>query len=366
MLKNKGGQSPKNETKEASGNLFAGALLNWNKESNNRQMPWKGEKDPYRIWLSEIILQQTRVEQGLKYYENFISTFPDIHALATAPGEKVFKLWEGLGYYSRCSNLIHTAKYISEECGGIFPNEYEKILALKGIGSYTASAIASFAYNLPYAVLDGNVFRVLSRIFGISTPIDSTEGKKEFGVLAQSILPEKKAGEYNQAIMDFGAVICKPVPVCDSCFFNEHCQAFLMKKQDLLPVKSKQQAIRERWFNYIVIIHGNKVLLKQRENKDIWQQLFEFVLIETDGFTDNKTILHRVNKQFQLNGSPSTSWKLDQKLSHQLIHFHFIRVKIEHAMQIPGYFWAKISELDQYALPRTVQQYVSSQLNEQN
>ncbi|MGN6164468.1 MAG: A/G-specific adenine glycosylase, partial [Flavisolibacter sp.] len=176
--------------------LFVEGLLKWNSKSNKRQMPWKGEKDPYKIWLSEIILQQTRVEQGLKYYENFIKTFPTIDALAKAPEEKVFKLWEGLGYYSRCRNLIATAEYIAEELKGVFPSNYEAILKLKGIGSYTAAAIASFAYNLPYAVLDGNVFRVLSRILDIERPIDTTEGKKKCSAVAQDILPTSKAGEY--------------------------------------------------------------------------------------------------------------------------------------------------------------------------
>src|SRR3954468_1692506 len=192
--------------------LFPTALLRWNAESNSRAMPWKGEKNPYRIWLSEIILQQTRVEQGLKYYEKFISNFPDIHALAEAPSEKVFKLWEGLGYYSRCRNLIHSAKFIADHLNGKFPDNFQSILELKGIGNYTAAAIASFAYNLPHAVLDGNVYRVLSRIFEIDTPIDSVYGKKVFATLASELLPAKHAGEYNQAIMDFGAVVCKPAP----------------------------------------------------------------------------------------------------------------------------------------------------------
>ena len=169
---------------------FVEELLHWNKKSNSRKMPWKGEKDPYKIWLSEIILQQTRVEQGLKYYENFIKSFPDVHTLAKAPPEKVFKHWEGLGYYSRCRNLIEAARFISKELKGQFPTSYEAILELKGVGSYTASAIASFAYNLPFAVLDGNVFRVLARILDIETPIDSTEGKKQFAQIAQAILPE--------------------------------------------------------------------------------------------------------------------------------------------------------------------------------
>ena len=195
--------------------FFVDGLLNWNLNENIREMPWKGEKDPYKIWLSEIILQQTRVEQGLKYYENFISKYPHIDLLANAPEDEVFKLWEGLGYYSRCRNLLHTAKFISKELKGKFPDQYADILQLKGVGNYTAAAIASFAYNGDYAVLDGNVFRVLSRIYDLEIPIDSVAGKKEFSKLAQDLLPEKQAAIYNQAIMDFGAVVCKPLPLCN-------------------------------------------------------------------------------------------------------------------------------------------------------
>ena len=190
-------------------------------------MPWKGEKDPYKVWLSEIILQQTRVEQGLNYYKKFISAFPDIRRLANAAEGKIYKLWEGLGYYSRCINLIETAQYISHNLNGNFPNKYEEIRKLKGVGPYTAAAIASFAFNKPYAVVDGNVFRVLSRIYGIDKPIDSTEGKKIFAHLAHELLDKKSPGLYNQAIMDFGATVCKPTPVCQQCPFNKNCKAFL-------------------------------------------------------------------------------------------------------------------------------------------
>src|SRR5215218_589494 len=213
---------------------FVKGLLQWNKTANHRQMPWKGEKDPYKIWLSEIILQQTRVEQGLGYYQRFVQIFSNVHALAQAPEQQVFKLWEGLGYYSRCKNLIASAKYISGELGGVFPKTYEEIVALKGVGPYTAAAIASFAYNLPYAVLDRNVFRVLSRIFAIDTPIDTTEGKKVFSALAQEALDKETPGAYNQAIMDFGATVCKPVPECVHCFFKMACRAFLQNKQAAL------------------------------------------------------------------------------------------------------------------------------------
>ena len=197
---------------------FTNKLLQWNKRENIRSMPWKGEKDPYKIWISEIILQQTRVQQGVAYYNRFIKAWPTIKSLAKATEQEVYKLWEGLGYYSRCRNLIASAKYINDELGARFPEKYEDILSLKGIGDYTAAAIASFAFNQPYAVVDGNVFRVLARFFGIKTPVDTTEGKKLFRKLANELIDKKNPGEYNQAIMDFGAVVCKPVlPKCNEC-----------------------------------------------------------------------------------------------------------------------------------------------------
>ena len=253
---------------------FTRGLLQWNKQENKRQMPWKGEKDPYRIWLSEIILQQTRVEQGWKYYNHFIEHFPTVHHLAKAPPQQVFKLWEGLGYYTRCTNLMAAAHYISNDLNGIFPNNYDGILKLKGIGPYTAAAIAS------YAVVDGNVYRVLSRVFDVEIPIDSTEGKIFFSALANKLLPVKKAGEYNQAIMDFGATICKPQPECAQCFFQKNCSAYLQNKQLALPVKEKKTAVKERWFHYIILKNGDHFAIHQRSAKDIWQHLFEFLLIE--------------------------------------------------------------------------------------
>ncbi len=236
--------------------------MQWHNRFNNRQMPWKGEKDPYKIWLSEIILQQTRVEQGLAYFEKFISTFPSIHDLAAAPDEKVYKLWEGLGYYSRCANLLITAREIIKTRNGAFPKTFDEVIALKGVGNYTASAIMSFAYNKPYAVVDGNVFRVLSRFFGIKKPIDSTEGKKYFAELSARLIHKKKPALYNQAIMDFGAVICKPaLPLCDQCILNTHCIAYQSHIVSLLPVKEKKIKQQKRFFNYVVFTCGKKVLV---------------------------------------------------------------------------------------------------------
>ncbi|HVF81514.1 MAG TPA: A/G-specific adenine glycosylase [Flavisolibacter sp.] len=347
----------KREAGGKRGKYFAQKLLQWNRYDNTRQMPWKGEKDPYKIWLSEVILQQTRVEQGLKYYQNFIVAFPNIKDLAAAPEEKVFKLWEGLGYYSRCRNLIQTAKFISAEMNGDFPKAYSTILSLKGVGSYTAAAIASFAYNLPYAVLDGNVFRVLSRIFDMEIPIDSTQGKKEFLTVAQQLLPQKKAGEYNQAIMDFGAVVCKPVPLCDSCFFNKQCLAYLAGKQDLLPVKEKQIKIRKRWLNYFIVQCGDEVLIQQRAGKDIWQGLFQFVLIETAKGEKANTLLRLLEKQFGLPPLCAIrEWSEEQKLSHQTICFYFLQIEIKKKVPLQNHTWMKLASLQDLAFPKTLQQ----------
>lgn len=344
------------EPKASLGKDFGQKLLHWNRHKNSRKMPWKGEKDPYKIWLSEVILQQTRVEQGLKYYQNFIDTFPRIDTLAAASEQKIFKLWEGLGYYSRCRNLIQTARYISKELGGVFPKDYEAILSLKGVGSYTAAAIGSFAYNLPYAVVDGNVFRVLSRILDIEIAIDSTIGKKKFSAVAQQILPPKKAGEYNQAIMDFGAVICKPVPLCKACFFNKQCLAYLGSKQDLLPVKEKKIKIKKRWLNYFIVQCGEEVLIQQRTEKDIWHHLFQFVLIETLKGSKIKTLLPLLEKQFGINASCIvTEWSEEQKLSHQTICFNFFLLKIKKTKPVQNFNWVKFSHLQNLAFPKTLQ-----------
>ena len=263
--------------------FFFEFLIKWNRNENKREMPWKGEKDPYKIWISEIILQQTRVQQGLAYYNRFIEAWPNVKSLAKAKEQEVYKLWEGLGYYSRCRNLIASARYINDELDGRFPDTYEDILSLKGIGDYTAAAIASFAFNQPYAVVDGNVFRVLARFFGIQTPIDSTEGKKLFRSLANELIDKNNPAEYNQAIMDFGAVVCKPVlPLCSECPLQKKCVASQKNLVSLLPVKEKGIKIRQRFFNYLVVEHGDKIYIRQRTEKDIWQNLYEFILIETD------------------------------------------------------------------------------------
>lgn len=349
---------------------FTQLLLQWNSKQNKRQMPWKGEKDPYKIWLSEIILQQTRVEQGLKYYQNFIKVFPDINRLAKAGEKRIFKLWEGLGYYSRCKNLIETARYISKERKGKFPDSYEEIKTLKGVGPYTASAIASFAFNLPYAVVDGNVFRVLARVFGKSIPVDSTEGKKYFTALANELLEKKQPGIYNQAIMDFGAIICKPVsPLCTKCIFKKHCSAFLNNTIYKLPVKEKKIAIRKRWFYYLLLEYKNEILIHQRTAKDIWQLLYEFPLIEENKeLSQQRVLLQSEKKDFLKKNNYELiafSEMFKQKLSHQLISGRFIKIKLKQRPRLrDDWFWITEDKLSQYPFPKFINQYLQKKIIE--
>jgi A/G-specific adenine glycosylase len=343
---------------------FTQQLIQWNRDHNTRSMPWKGEKDPYKIWLSEIILQQTRVEQGLAYYHRFIAAFPTVKHLARAPEQKVFKLWEGLGYYTRCKNLIATAKFISKDLKGKFPVAYEDILALKGIGPYTAAAIASFAFQLPYAVVDGNVFRVLSRYFGISTPIDTTEGKKVYTQLAASLLDLEAPGLYNQAIMDFGAVICKPQqPLCSSCPQQKDCQAFQHNWIQQLPIKEKQLKKTTRWFYYFVVTIGDSVLIRKRGAKDIWENLHEFVLYESDEplTLDKRTLGHMMKETFVKGrvSVKSISAEFKQQLTHQTINGQFIHIDMAPGQPLPeGYESKKLAAIKKYAFPRFITAYL--------
>lgn len=326
-------------------------------------MPWKGEKDPYKIWLSEVILQQTRVQQGLTYYEKFLAAFPTIHDLAVAPEQKVFKLWEGLGYYSRCRNLIATAKKVDAEYNGQFPTTYEEILALKGIGPYTAAAIASFAFGLPHAVVDGNVTRVLSRFFGISTPIDTTEGKRLFAELADALLDKAQAGTYNQAIMDLGATVCLPRnPLCAECMHQDGCLALKNGLTADLPVKEKSILKKQRWFYYFIVeTPDNKIYIRQRIKKDIWEGLYEFILWETDQpeyFNDNSfTAPDPVRQLF--GRQPLTVRYISriyrQELSHQTIRGQFLTVRLKSALESPGdYLPVGRSQLSEYAFPKFI------------
>ena len=313
--------------------FFREHLLAWFAQ-NHRPLPWKGEKDPYKIWLSEIILQQTRVEQGQPYYLRFTTRYPTVHDLAEAPEDEVLKCWEGLGYYSRARNLHAAAKYIAGELGGKFPDTFDSIRLLKGVGDYTAAAIASFAFNLPHAVLDGNVYRVLARFFGIETPSDTPAAKKEFSALAQELLPTDRAAGFNQAIMDFGATQCTPQqPRCTVCPMQANCSGFRTGKVSILPVKSKKPARKERFFIYLAATFKGNTYIRKRSGTDIWRNLYEFPLYEADALPpDNHSIVQEALGYFFPAGLPAgasvgaVSGPYRQTLTHRLITAVFCEV----------------------------------------
>jgi A/G-specific adenine glycosylase len=338
--------------------------MEWHRKENTREMPWKGEKDPYKIWLSEVILQQTRVAQGWQYYTNFIKKYPKISHLARASDQEVFKLWEGLGYYTRCRNLLFTARQIVNEREGRFPDQYEQILALKGVGPYTAAAIASFAYNLPYAVVDGNVFRVLSRFFGIEEPVDSTGGRQLFSALAEKLLDRKEPGAFNQAIMDFGAVICKPVsPACSICPLQKYCTAFAEGTVNHLPIKEKVLQRKHRWFYYFLFEQDGKIMVHHRTGKDIWQGLYEFYLLESDETIQwSETGVHRwLNEQMGIRKATICyiSPLAVQQLTHQQIKGQFIRIELDTIPPfLSKYQWLPERGLRKLAFPRFITQHL--------
>ena len=292
---------------------------------------WRSTKEPYHIWISEIILQQTRTTQGLPYYKIFLKTFPLISDLATADENEVLKLWQGLGYYSRARNLHATAKYIHFECGGIFPSSFDDLIKLKGIGDYTASAISSICFDIPEAVVDGNVYRFLARYFGIDTPINSSLAHKLFKAKAMDLIDKQKPGDFNQAIMEFGAIQCTPQnPNCQVCPFSIKCVAFNQDKLTVLPVKIKKPKIKKRHFNYLLISDKkNRYLIEQRTQKGIWKQLYQFPLLESDQEINNinSLINHHDFPSIQgLSESEITLWNSEpilHKLSHQILLVNF-------------------------------------------
>ena len=313
---------------------FSNSLIQWYLQ-NKRDLPWRNNSNPYTIWLSEIILQQTRVAQGLPYFLRFTNAFPAVFVLANATEEEVLKLWQGLGYYSRARNLHQTAKKIAFEFNGKFPKSYIELLKLKGIGEYTAAAIASFAYNEDVPVVDGNVFRVLARYFDIDTDIASSAAKKEFTQLAKELLPTGKANIFNQAIMEFGALQCIPKnPDCGNCIFNASCLALKNKKVSQLPVKLKKLKVRHRFFNYLVFSDStNKTIVRKRTEKGIWHNLYEFPLLETEKDDTIENLLELIQNQNFVNNTIDTlelwnSEKLIHKLSHQHLNIKFWKIKV--------------------------------------
>lgn len=343
---------------------FNSKLLLWDKISNNRSMPWKGENDPYKVWLSEIILQQTRVEQGTSYYLKFIKNFPTVFDLANASEDKVLMLWQGLGYYSRARNLHFTAKYVADNLGGMFPNNFVDLLKLKGVGEYTAAAISSFVYKEPVAVVDGNVIRVLARYFGIKTAFDSTIGKKEFKIKANELIDLNQPDKYNQAIMDFGATICKPKnPECAICPLNENCIAFNEDIIAELPFKSKKVKVLKRYFVAFHIETTEGLIIEQRTEKDIWKQLFQFPLFEINSFDKNieKQSAQIFKEAFIVDEFEieEVSNPFKQKLTHREIHVVFVKIVLKENLKLKDkYLYTR--NLTKFAFPKVFILYFQS------
>ncbi|MCZ8229536.1 A/G-specific adenine glycosylase [Flavobacterium sp.] len=317
---------------------FYNSLIQWYLQSK-RDLPWRNTTNPYPIWLSEIILQQTRVAQGMPYFYAYLENFPTIYDLAQSDEQKVLKLWQGLGYYSRARNLHQTAQYIVNELDGVFPNSYAGLLELKGVGEYTAAAIASFAYNEPVPVVDGNVFRVLSRYFGIESDISLGKTKKEFTALAAELLPKEQPALFNQAIMEFGALQCVPKsPNCGDCIFNTSCVALQKGKVHELPVKSKKLKVSHRYFNYIVVTDKNgNTKIQQRTDKGIWYNLYEFPLIETKKEEGFETIAPLIQENVSFGSSVVSIQEVNpisivHKLSHQHLYVKFWKVTLDDAL----------------------------------
>ncbi|HIP49536.1 MAG TPA: A/G-specific adenine glycosylase [Lutibacter sp.] len=318
---------------------------------NRRDLPWRNTNEPYKIWLSEIILQQTRVAQGLPYYLKFIKTFPTLQDLAKAEEQAVLKLWQGLGYYSRARNMHHTAQYIFNELNGKFPETYKDLLQLKGVGDYTASAISSFCYSEVQPVVDGNVYRVLARYFGITTPINTNKAKKEFKDIAFELIDPDKPSMFNQAIMEFGSLQCTPKnPKCEVCPFNDACVTLQTNQIGVLPIKESKLKIKKRFFNYLVVeTEDQKTLVNQRMGKGIWQNLYEFPLIETEKEFDYlKLIEHADFNSFigvnNFNLKLLTPKSIIHKLSHQHLHIRFWSLNISSSKE-PTSTWEEVLKL---------------------
>ena len=341
-------------------NILTETLLDWYAD-NKRDLPWRDTADPYRIWISEIILQQTRVVQGYEYFLRFIRRFPDVETLAAASEDEVLKYWQGLGYYSRARNLHAAAKSMN----GKFPASYQEVRALKGVGDYTAAAICSIAYNMPYAVVDGNVYRVLSRYWGVDTPIDSTEGKRLFAVLADEMLDKSRPAIYNQAIMDFGAVQCTPqAPNCMFCPLADSCTALSKGLVMQLPVKRHKTKTSNRYFNYIYVRMGACTFIHKRTADDIWKNLFELPLIEADKALSEEEFLSSASFRLLLAEGEcpevrSVLRNVKYVLSHRVIYANFYEVVLpESSRSFSDYQCIRVEDLEQYPVSRLVHAFL--------
>ncbi|MEX2369525.1 MAG: A/G-specific adenine glycosylase [Bacteroidales bacterium] len=342
-------------------------ITEWYKK-NRRNLPWRETSDPYLIWVSEVILQQTRVNQGLDYYLRFTERFPDIHSLAAADEQELMKMWQGLGYYSRARNLLVAARQVTEQFNGIFPSDQESLLQLKGVGKYTAAAVASIAFNKPVAAVDGNVARVLSRLFAVSEPVNSTRGEKMIDELAGEILDSKRPGDHNQALMEFGALQCIPYsssgPLCEECPLKHECMARNSNNVAKYPVKLKSGRIRNRYFTYLIINNRGQTFLKRRTANDIWKQMFEFPLIEHNGVVNEIELLRKIEQILQLSGDEmvitSVSEMIRHQLTHQYITAQFVHLDVPKSGFIPQHNWLPVlfEEVNQFPLPRLIDRYL--------
>jgi len=336
---------------------FNDELLQWY-ERNKRDLPWRNTTDAYVIWLSEIILQQTRVEQGMPYFYRFLENYPDVESFAAADEADILKLWQGLGYYSRGRNMLKTARMVRDQYYGVFPQSYDRLIKLQGIGEYTAAAIASFSANEARAVVDGNVYRVLARYFGIIEPINSPKGKKLFQALADELLNKQSPGQHNQAMMEFGAMLCKPkTPACAICPVKEGCYAFLNDKVGSLPVKLNKLKIRERYFNYFLVEDGDTVLMNKRDEKDIWANMYDLPLFETESLLPVSDLLASAEVQQYFGSDIKIEEISDVKkhiLTHQRLFVRFIKVLTKPVKLKPAWQYVSVENLEKLALPKVI------------
>jgi A/G-specific adenine glycosylase len=336
-------------------------------QQNRRDLPWRATNAPYSVWVSEIILQQTRIEQGKAYYLRFMERFPDIASLATAREQEVLKIWQGLGYYSRARNMHQAARQIMQDFNGQFPASFHEIRKLKGIGDYTAAAIASISFGSYNAAVDGNVYRVLSRIFGITTPIDSSKGKKEFSTLAHSLLDKENPGLFNEALMEFGALQCIPRnPSCLQCPFQNRCIALKNKQVEQFPVKSKLTKLKNRYFNYLFISHEGNFYIEKRQAKDIWHNLYQLPLIETDEPTGETELISSPEFRKLFDGIKvtleSVTPEIIHPLTHQRLHIRFFQIRL--IDPCTKFLWILTNENDvsRFPVPKPIDNYLANRL----
>jgi A/G-specific adenine glycosylase len=345
---------------------FSEELVRWYL-NNKRDLPWRNTTDAYIIWLSEIILQQTRVGQGMPYFYRFAEKYPTVNDFAAADEDDILKLWQGLGYYSRGRNMLKTARLVAEQYNGVFPQQYDQLIKLKGIGEYTASAISSFSSNEAKAVVDGNVYRVLARYFGIDEPINSPKGKKDFQALANELLDYDHPGLHNQAMMEFGAMLCKPQkPACGICPVRTGCFAFKNNATTSFPVKLKTVKVRERFFNYFLIINNNEILLNKRDEKDIWANMYDLPLIETNELIliDELFAFTKIKDYFgEAIEIQDVSPIYKHILTHQRLHVRFIKLQAPHIKLQQKWFFSQLEDLEKFALPKIIFIFIKNIFN---